>query len=287
MPTTQIVPPPDDALLPAGSRMVLLKLSDEIVSLMHAHPSDMYIENDQLLVGGQVFGLQAAPETQAMDVARRSRDGGEMSIVGRVQEKWTVRRELVAAKQSEIRQRSQEAERERLARKYAKQFHPFNRTVALDAPPAVGKKGGTAARQPSMRPPAVSSPRASALSSRQAQESLSGMLHGAALQGESVNAKVSALLAQGPLKLKDIQARVHRKSSAIEEALNEVGKHQSCLDRRARPEHRAVSLEAQEAVCQEHAFDRRAASGKVQHALPSISRKARSVPKGRRRTAPT
>lgn len=118
MPTTQIVPPPDAALLPAGSRIVSLKLSDEIVSLMHAHPLDTYIENGQLVIGGQVFELQAAPETQAVDVARRSKDGSEMSIVGRVQEKWTVRQELVAAKQNEIRQRSQEAERERLARKY-------------------------------------------------------------------------------------------------------------------------------------------------------------------------
>lgn len=105
-----------------------------------------------------------------------------------------------------------------------KKFPLFNRTVALDEPPAVKKKGGATAQQqqPMMKPPAINSVRASALSSRQTQESFSDMFDGAAMQGESVNAKIAVLLTQGPMKLKDIQARVHRRSSTIEEALSEV-----------------------------------------------------------------
>lgn len=68
---------------------------------------------------GAVLPLTVAPEPQVVDVARSNPQRLTISIVGRVREKWAVKQELASDKAEAIRAQSQQAEKDRLARKYA------------------------------------------------------------------------------------------------------------------------------------------------------------------------
>lgn len=70
-----------------------------------------------MMLGGAVFQLTIAPETQSVDVTRSSLNRKSIQVVGRVREKLSVKQELASEKALAIRTETEKAEKERLSRK--------------------------------------------------------------------------------------------------------------------------------------------------------------------------
>jgi hypothetical protein len=185
----------DDVQYSKYDKCVTLKLPDEVSTLLHSNPQNVSIKDGILHIGSHSFPIMTAPEAQTVDVAVPRGDGGRAAIIGKVSEKWTIRQELQEGKMQEIRQSSLAAERERKERQ----------TMTLEMTPTMTRfKGRTNLNMDE-------------------SVSLALMMHE---EGKSdVSAKVSTLLAQGPMSMKELLSKIHRKSALIEDALAQVAVH--------------------------------------------------------------
>lgn len=247
--TINIVPGSSDSQHSKYDKCVTLKLPDEISTLLRSNPQTMSIKDGILHMDTHSFPIITAPETQTVDVALHT-GTEEATIVGRVSEKWTIRQELQKEKMQEIRQLNLAAEKERKERK----------TMTLENVPVVsGAKKRIRTREGSSMPTIPTQPTKpymdpldSVLNPQTLRENVLKRMDDSIqsplarskqkatfngnenvplammMPGEKepdVIGKVSTLLTQHPMTMKELLGKIHRKSSLIESALGQVAVH--------------------------------------------------------------
>lgn len=157
-----------------------------------------------MIIGSECFQFMKVKETQPVHLLS-NHSSNALNLLGDVSHKLNPKLELEASKAEAIRQRSQEAEKERLARK----------TVELDVLPVVGNnsKGQQQKRLITRRPSITSN---SSSRSTSAYNSINSF---------PLKTRIIQILAIGPIQIDQLIQKLNTNSGVLRPFLNEL-----CLD---------------------------------------------------------